>query len=62
MNYELIIILMHLKSHTFMNSKICNEIYRWDKCKGIGCEYCLLNSCSITSGNYVSRLLFRIPI
>ncbi|QSJ04014.1 hypothetical protein KNV79_gp38 [Salmonella phage vB_SalP_TR2] len=62
MNHDLITILIHLKSHTFMNSKLCHFIFIRDICRGNGCEYCLLNSCSITSDLYVSRLLFRIPI
>lgn len=62
MNHELIIILIHLKSHTFMNSKLCHFIFIRDMCIGNGCEYCLLNSFSITSDLYVSRLLFRVPI
>ena len=62
MNHELIIILMHLKSRTFHNVQLCNEIYRWDTCKGIGCSYCVLNTSSPTSDRYASRLLFRIPI
>lgn len=62
MNHELIIILMHLKSHTFNNVKICKMIYIRDKCKGIECKYCVLNASSPTSDRYVSRLLFRIPI
>lgn len=62
MNHELIIILMHLKSHTFNNIKLCNLVHIRDKCIGIGCNYCVLNTCSPTSDRYVSRLLFRIPI
>ena len=62
MNHELIIILMHLKSRTFHNVQLCNEIYRQDKCKGIACRYCVLNTSSTTSDRYASRLLFRIPI
>lgn len=62
MNHELIIILMHLKSHTFNNVKMCKLIYKRDKCKGIGCTYCVLNAYSPTSDRYASRLLFRIPI
>lgn len=62
MKHELIIILMHLKSRTFNNFNICNEIYKWDKCKGIGCSYCVLNTSTSTSDRYASRLLFRIPI
>lgn len=62
MNHELIIILMHLKSRTFHNVQLCNEIYRWDTCKGIGCRYCVLNTSSPTSDRYASRLLFRVLI
>lgn len=62
MNHDLIIILMHLKSYTVNNIKMCNVIYKSDKCKGIGCKYCVLNTSSPTSDRYVSRLLFRIPI
>lgn len=62
MNHELIIILMHLKSHTYMNTKLCKFIHIRDKCIGIGCAYCVLNTSSPTSDRYASRLLFRIPI
>lgn len=62
MNHELIIILMHLKSRALNNFNICNEIYKWDKCKGIGCSYCVLSTSLPTSDRYASRLLFRITI
>lgn len=62
MNHELIIILMHLKSFTFSNIKICDVLRPKGICAGIGCSYCVLNLCSPTSDRYVSRLLFRIPI
>lgn len=62
MNHELIIILMHLKSRTFNNGNLCNEIYKWDKCTGIRCSCCVLNTSSPTSDRYASRFLFRITI
>ena len=62
MNHELIIILMHLKSHTYNNVKLCNFVCISGKCIGIGCSYCVLNASSPTSDRYASRLLFRIPI
>lgn len=62
MNHELIIILMHLKSHTFNNVKLCNFVHLRNKCIGINCYSCVLNTCSHTSDRYASRLLFRIPI
>ena len=62
MNHELIIILMHLKSRTFSNVNLCNFVHIRDKCIGIGCSYCVLNTSSPTSDRYTSRLLFRIPI
>ena len=62
MNHELIIILMHLKSHTYNNVKLCNFINVRGRCIGIECKYCVLDGCSPTSDRYASRLLFRIPI
>lgn len=62
MNNDLIIILMHLKAHTYRNVKLCNFAHVRDKCIGVGCSYCVLNTSSPTSDRYVSRLLFRIPI
>lgn len=63
MNHELHIILMHLKQRTYNNTNLCREIlYRYKKCHGIGCKYCVLNTCSVTSDQYVSRLIFRVPI
>lgn len=62
MNHNLITILMHLKSFTFNNIKICDVIRPGAKCVGIGCYYCILSLCSPTSDRYVSKLLFRVPI
>lgn len=62
MSHELIIILMHIKSHTYNNVQLCNFVHVKDKCIGIGCSYCVLNTSSTTSDRYASRLLFRIPI
>lgn len=62
MNHELIIILIHLKSHTFMNGKLCHFIFIEDMCIGITCRCCILNTSSFTSDRYASAILFRIPI
>ena len=62
MNHELHIILMHLKSHTYINRRMCNFMHIRDKCVNIACKHCILNQGSITSNQYASRLIFRVPI
>nr|DAX06441.1 MAG TPA: hypothetical protein [Caudoviricetes sp.] len=62
MNHELHIILMHLKTFTYLNTKMCNFIHIRDKCAGVACKHCILNRGSPTSDQYASRLIFRVPI
>lgn len=63
MNHELHIILMYLKTFTVHNPNPCRHIlYKYDACKGIGCRYCVLSTCTTTSDRYAPSLIFRVPI
>ena len=62
MNHELHIILMHLKTFTYSNTKLHSVIVEKHGCFSISCKHCVLNTGSPTSDQYASRLIFRIPI
>lgn len=62
MNHELHIILMHLKTFTHSNTKLCHFIHLRDRCIDVACKHCVLNAGSTTSYQYASRLIFRVPI
>lgn len=62
MNHELHIILMHFKTFTYSNTKMCNFVSVRSRCIDVACRHCVLNTGSTTSDQYASRLIFRVPI
>lgn len=62
MNHDLIFILTYLKSHTLTKNNLCFFIHQRNKCIHVGCPQCLLSNYTSRINQYVSNLLFRIPI